>query len=270
MTQLTYASALDAQIEAARHMEAEKGNRLHDPSHRYAEAIRAADSYYASVDFIALSHQAMSSLPLDTPLEESDFLTPTGWMTLAEPFTGIHTDEDTGVQGGDTFPIVGVFWEIADGHALLLMDTIGDGIGGYVMHLGPLVDECFCYTDPLITYEHNFWEQWFKTVWLLLSQENVTEIAVEAQPRAARRRAERAHVSPTVRVIRLPRHARSAGDGTSDVEWQHRWIVSGHWRKQPWGPERSRIRPVWIAPYLKGPEDKPLKESAHRLFVASS
>ena len=102
------------------------------------------------------------------------------------------------------------------------------------------------------------------------SQKTISETSMEPAPRAFRKRAERAHVRPEVRVIRLPRRVRGSAGEPRSVDWQSRWIVSGHWRQQPWGPERKRIRPVWIAPYLKGPEDKPLVAPAHRLFVASA
>lgn len=35
-------------------------------------------------------------------------------------------------------------------------------------------------------------------------------------------------------------------------------IVSGHWREQPCGPNHGERRRQWIAPYVKGPRDKPL------------
>ena len=45
-------------------------------------------------------------------------------------------------------------------------------------------------------------------------------------------------------------------------EYSHRWIVRGHMRNQPVGPRNAiggqRHERVWIAPYVKGPEDKPL------------
>lgn len=45
-------------------------------------------------------------------------------------------------------------------------------------------------------------------------------------------------------------------------EYSHRWIVRGHMRNQAVGPrladgERKHIR-IWIAPFVKGPDDKPL------------
>ena len=39
---------------------------------------------------------------------------------------------------------------------------------------------------------------------------------------------------------------------------QHRWVVRGHWRNQPWGPGRELRRPVYILPHIKGPDGAPL------------
>lgn len=45
----------------------------------------------------------------------------------------------------------------------------------------------------------------------------------------------------------------------SSIDSKHReinarFIVRGHWRNQPYGPDNSLRRPVWIKPYYKGPE----------------
>jgi len=42
-----------------------------------------------------------------------------------------------------------------------------------------------------------------------------------------------------------------------EVEWSHRWMVQGHWRNQ-WYPSEKVHRQIWIAPHIKGPEDKPI------------
>jgi len=69
-------------------------------------------------------------------------------------------------------------------------------------------------------------------------------------------------------VVTLRRH-REAGypaePGETTPEWTHRWLVSGHWRNQ-WFPSLSIHRQVWISPYTKGPEDKPLVIRVHRVF----
>ena len=42
------------------------------------------------------------------------------------------------------------------------------------------------------------------------------------------------------------------------VEYHHRWIVSGHFRNQPYGPGGALRRRQWIPPYIKGPAGAPL------------
>lgn len=57
-------------------------------------------------------------------------------------------------------------------------------------------------------------------------------------------------------------------------EYSHRWIVRGHMRNQPIGPRNTaggqeRMR-VWIAPYVKGPEGKPLVlKDRVQMFISS-
>lgn len=60
-------------------------------------------------------------------------------------------------------------------------------------------------------------------------------------------------------VVRDP----DADGGARAVEWSHRWLVRGFWRWQTHGPAMSRKKRIWIAPYLKGPEDKPLLVREH-------
>ena len=43
-------------------------------------------------------------------------------------------------------------------------------------------------------------------------------------------------------------------DDSERSRFDHRWVVSGHWREQACGPNHSRRRPVFIAPHIKGPE----------------
>ncbi len=69
-----------------------------------------------------------------------------------------------------------------------------------------------------------------------------------------------------VNVIKLRsiiRHS-TAGEG-EPVDWQCRWIVRGHWRDQ-WYPSLGKHQPIFISPFIKGPEDKPLKD-AKKLFA---
>lgn len=48
------------------------------------------------------------------------------------------------------------------------------------------------------------------------------------------------------------------GDGGERHDYACRWVVRGHYRDQAYGPAHSMRRRQWIAPYVKGPADKPL------------
>lgn len=85
--------------------------------------------------------------------------------------------------------------------------------------------------------------------------------------RHARKRAERDHKVSVdkVRVVQLRRAEHRQRDepaeGTAEhVEWTCRWVVSGHWRHQPHGPAKKERKLIYISPFVKGPDDKPLRE----------
>lgn len=89
--------------------------------------------------------------------------------------------------------------------------------------------------------------------------------------RASRRAAQQAGVTPRECNIIVLRRAQSCALPTNgsqaDTPWSCRWWVAGHWRQQPCGEGRAERRPTWITPYIKGPEDKPVKPTS-RLFAA--
>jgi len=69
-----------------------------------------------------------------------------------------------------------------------------------------------------------------------------------------------------VKVIQLRRiesqvRPDSAGE---PVDWSCRWVVNGHWRNQPYKDERKLI---YIMPFVKGPEDKPLRVPSHTVYA---
>lgn len=108
--------------------------------------------------------------------------------------------------------------------------------------------------------------RWLATLWLLAAQP-LADSHVEPAPRTTARRSQRAKVASDVRLVDLRRRA-SAGSseheptGLDRHSYSHRFIVggdTGFWRQQACGPGWSQHRPVWIAPFIKGPTDKPLK-----------
>lgn len=91
----------------------------------------------------------------------------------------------------------------------------------------------------------------------VLDQRIVVESTAPWPTRQYRRQAERRNLPP-VRVLdlRSPQRA-TVANPSGGVEWSHRWVVRGHWRRQ-WYPSVQRHRLIWVDPYVKGPEDAPL------------
>lgn len=98
-------------------------------------------------------------------------------------------------------------------------------------------------------------------LWTFMAQE-VVGISGARPPRPAQRRADRSGKEMPddgcIKVIHLrkpKRTKRADDDERAEVEWSHRWWVSGHWR-QVLGKEGPRL--VWVRPHIKGPDSKPL------------
>lgn len=90
---------------------------------------------------------------------------------------------------------------------------------------------------------------------------------IESGNRSTRRQAERENLpEPQFRIIHLrhPQKKETQDEGTGR-EFSCQWIVGGHWRKQ-WYPSEQKHKPVYILPYVKGPDDQPLKSSPEKLY----
>lgn len=88
---------------------------------------------------------------------------------------------------------------------------------------------------------------------------------VAGETRSERKKAERFEV----RIVQL-RKKQIKHDETvhhSDRNYSCQWVVSGHWRNQPHGPSRSLRKLVYVNPYIKGPEDKPLKPVSQKVYA---
>jgi hypothetical protein len=94
----------------------------------------------------------------------------------------------------------------------------------------------------------------------------------EAQPvaRHCRKRAQAIGHEGTVHVVTLRKqiHPSTGADleHPDEVPWSCRWLVRGHWRQQ-WFPARATHAPMWIHPYIKGPEDKPFRQPKETVYA---
>ena len=107
-------------------------------------------------------------------------------------------------------------------------------------------------------------ENWIRTLIALfnLMNQTVTDTREVDVDRKTAKRARRMNLPGRVTIIHLRRTEGSRSDHESDIEWQHRWVVRGHWRNQPYGSgEDKHYERIWIAPFVKGPADAPFKVS---------
>lgn len=96
------------------------------------------------------------------------------------------------------------------------------------------------------------------SLWMMLNQ-TIVDVSEPPIERPTKRRAKKMGIPDRVSVIRLRRHERPyQGEGESQVEWSHRWMVRGHWRMQACGEGRKERTRIWVHPHIKGPDDKPL------------
>jgi hypothetical protein len=102
-----------------------------------------------------------------------------------------------------------------------------------------------------------------------LIEQRILVTSKERPGREFRRRLARAGETKEalIHVVRLRRSSQGGApsDGTP-MEWSCRWIVRGHWRQQFY-PSTGEYRPIFILPHVKGPDDKPLKAPAERVFA---
>lgn len=99
--------------------------------------------------------------------------------------------------------------------------------------------------------------------WLLMEQPTLVDRVVERPDRPVRRAYARAgRPPPEVTLVDLRRQYVPDGQGPGDDgegRWyRHRFVVSGHWRQQPYGEGRALRRRQWIPSHVKGPDGAPM------------
>ena len=253
-----------------------------------AHGLTGAEPFWVSEEMLALTWHAAETMP-GQPLAEGHLVCLSGFAYFAAPLYP-YPDHDAAV-------LRAVRWHSTtarnpdDGrHEAGVMVTWYAGAmdGGYAEHpesthwLGP----------PLIILHLSFlpygrtprehlisndpddaaagawnWFRFVTAMWTLM-QQRIAHTTVLRPERHQRKRAERAGLAAArggVRVITLRRELPDLAGSEPvphrrEVNWRSRWMVSGHWRNQPY---KDGYRLIFIDPYVKGPEGLPLKFSDH-------
>jgi hypothetical protein len=192
-----------------------------------------------------------------------------------------HTFE-TGIELGGHLLHEGRRYEGHTGDACLVCDT---GKGLEILNFGEMKDVETGEVRPTVTggpirygvtYPDDLEDDWRNTIagplamFAFLASPYIPKQQAKAS-RAARREYRQAGLAPiddelvTFVILRRPAtHKPTADEPPHPVDWKHRWLVNGHIRAQ-WYPSEQAHRLIWIAPYLKGPEDAPMLEHAYKV-----
>jgi hypothetical protein len=152
-----------------------------------------------------------------------------------------------------------------------MMEAVRHEIGWlipiHVAHIAP--DAIVNGDDPLATLVAS---------WLIIAQQLTQDEPVPIDPPIRKAYARARRQPPEVRLIRIkpgrsdPQPAKAAGDRTPSgrAKPDHRYWVSAHERNQAYGPGRSLRQKIDIDPFLKGPQDKPIKASTTVRILGSA
>lgn len=240
---------------------------------RMVEAL-AGDIWFVPPDTCRLVEHAAESMP-SWHLDAADLPAESGFAVFADPFeyptaepdldvpywvnaiswSLVEHDDELFVQFNDfeiNAPDSGPWQTVSSGrHSWFVGDTVED-FGRLGVMPGNSID---AYRLQSATTRRRM-----ACLWALAASPRLLTASDHPADRPTRRQDARAGVASHVVIFDLRRTERREGDRSSEsnVEWSHRWVVTGHWRQQPFGPGARQRRPTWIAPHIKGPEDRPL------------
>jgi hypothetical protein len=261
---------------------------------RTAAGLRAAELFYVTSDMTALAHHAAASLT-DFDMRPEDLPAPVGMLVFEDPPMRYEAAGNQPIRLVTWGPWLGHlavdYWSGTREY----LDQVDAALPAYMANLDPAENEKwlrakFAHVRPgqmaALHPIHGFTYQrttliepgtpdlsgtpegdiallrLIQATWLLMGQSLATSERVAAD-RPSRRRIQRLDrdYGTEVRLIRLRRARTDRGTDPAERpgtrEYQHRWVVRGHWRDQ-WYPSRGAHRPLWISPYIAGPEDAPL------------
>ncbi len=264
-----------------------------------ADHLKRAEPVYWSPEMCDMLVHVGLSIP-DWTLRMSDLITDSGYAWFSKPLDLglVHPVEG---EGFHRVTVVGLLWGVVlfktdeslgsttkvaylgdeDGaerwlvyHPVVMLDGTPRLCGGSSWAEGESLSGLVRDSSGDMQDHFNDWamkiSKCFASSMALMSQHIVTTDQV-ALDRTSRKRLAREGWThePIVRVVKLRRTA--TGGKTTDsndekaYELTCQFVVRGHWRNQFY-PSTDERRPIFVLPYIKGPEGAPLRASADRVF----
>ncbi|MGC5332835.1 hypothetical protein [Micromonospora sp. DT62] len=237
-----------------------------DSRQQIAAGLDRSRLFWIDSDFTDLAEHAAELLPAVTV--SRDLMPSTdGLLVWSRPVT--------------TRQITAVSWTAdGDGWQLVNYRTVGGGLDGKPLqrlreHVGWLapVSTDQVHERRVLPGDHP--TAALLATWLLIAQRAAEFRAAEIDKAVRKMYARSNRPTPEVQTVHIransstrPTSSRVA-PGDSGRSQTNRFWVSGHWRNQPHGPGRALRRPVYINPFLRGPEKAPIKLSTTVRMLSS-
>jgi hypothetical protein len=281
---LQFSDALEQQIAMTRFIETPQSyelwcqlrNEIGQNSAEFYDAARLtlkrADPYYWSPDLCPFLASAAPKMPWYS-LREDMLPSPFGFVWFARPVSlpsGSHEPRNLTAFSWGHAPQANAMWFVTYlQHPIRSNGVLGSSGFWEYGHETPAFGPAGL--DGLVQARLTLQVKVIAAAFLFLNQSVLTAVRHQAE-RHVRHRAERERWQnePVVRVVEL-RRREQIGEKSTPVEpvereWSCQWVVRGHWRQQFY-PSRHGTQPIWITPYVKGPEDKPLKLPRATVFA---
>lgn len=240
-----------------------------------ARHLRAADLYWSSEDMTALAFHAGGQLTqarwatADRP-SPCGLIVCDGGLGMVNTGAGLYAPVDALAWGPGPHDTM-VLWHFVARERLFDMARIPRPeaapplVGVFQARLPVTVEEIaldglpahdgLLPARPIVAF--------LAAAWHLMRQPQLVDRTVTEPSRADARSLRRADMPAdpvtlmTLRRMHTPQD-RDPDAGTDHRTYRHRWVVSGHWRNQPHGPDRALRRQTWVPAHMKGPEGAPL------------
>lgn len=233
-------------------------------------ALGSCDMYWVSSDMVGLALDAAADVPGFNPA--ADLPSPQGFMILEKPLPGIPTwfyDDDHNKVHSE-LEVEAITWATIGSQVVIESYCRNTGFSGAVdvflepvwFHTGE-ANGLYEFDHPDAVAGTTQLMSFLAAASLIMTSPGVADRkTLVPKTKAARKDAKKGR-SANVTVIDLhtPKHLATGDADESGRVYTHRWMVRGHWRNQPHGPNRSKRSVRWIPSYIKGPAGKPLKET---------
>jgi|GEM_PF-1525894 len=260
--------------------EQEYAGKFSDLMDEHDRSLRKCGLWWASRDMTKLAIATAPEMPEWTPAIAAP--EPTGFMWFSAPIGSTPDEPDPGFREDGAQAesmlgagqVTGVHWSLHEGRLLTLT------LYGYCTdeqqraRSKPVARDIYeigiyqLHADMAFSADsHVFSQEWAGEVvhtlgaaWILMQQPTVatTRKAKGVGGGVGKKKPPKTSLVQVIELRRLA-HKHSEEKGHTTREYHTRWMVRGHWRQQRVGPGRKYVRPVYVAPYIKGPEDAPLK-----------